>query len=394
MAEKDYYEILGVSKDATAEEIKAAYRKQAKSNHPDAFATASEEEKRQAEARFKKINEAYEVLSDEQKRSAYDHFGTADPNAAGGFGGDGGYGGGGSSYGNFGGAGFNFEDIISSIFGGGFGGSGGFGSSSSGAARNAARPGEDIVVQLNLTFEEAAFGVDKEIRIKREETCPDCKGTGANGGTAFKTCDKCHGSGRMSVEHATPFGRMAQTVTCPYCKGRGKVVTETCKSCKGKGKQENVATIRVNIPAGIDNGQVMNMYNEGNSGVNGGDKGSLVIKISVKPHKLFTRDGADLRFDMPVSVTLAAIGGKVSVPTLGAPVEFSIPSGTQSGTVFKIKGKGIRYLRKDTYGDLYFKVVVETPSSLTKQQTELLRQLDDSFDKNQYPQIKKYKDKL
>lgn len=387
MAKEDYYKILEVSKDATQEEIKSAYRKLAKLHHPDAIGAASEEEKRKAEARFKKINEAYEVLGDENKRAAYDRFGDAAADMGGGFSGfGGGFGGGG--FGDAFSGGLNFEDILSSIFGGGF---------SSGVRaerRNAPMRGADIEFSMTLSFEEAAFGTDREIHLKREENCPDCKGTGAHKGTSFKTCGKCGGSGYVNNVKTTPFGKFSSTGPCPYCNGKGKVVTETCKSCSGKGRQEKAAAIRINIPAGIDNGQIMTMPNEGHAGYNGGDNGSLILKINVRPHKLFERRGADIYLDIPITLTQAALGAKISVPTLSQPQEFNIPAGTQSGTQFKLRGEGIKYLRRDGKGDLYFNVIVEVPKNLDRRQRELLSELEASFGKAQHPQIKNYQDKL
>ncbi|MDR3217140.1 MAG: molecular chaperone DnaJ [Clostridiaceae bacterium] len=394
MDKKDYYKILGISEGADADAVKAAYRKMAKENHPDVFATAGEAEKKKAEARFKKINEAYEVLSDEQKRAAYDRFG--DENGpvpgAGGFGaGDfsSGFGGGGAS--NFGGyetsGGINLEDLISSIFGGGFTGR------SSGAARNAPQVGQDIVTDVTISFEEAASGVEKELSVRRDEKCPDCKGSGAKDGTSVKTCPKCGGKGAVNTVKNTPFGQFSSATTCSQCGGRGKIITEPCKTCGGKGRFAKSRIIKVNIPAGIDDGQTMTMYNEGNAGVNGGDNGSLLIRVRVKAHRIFERKGADLYVDLPISFVQASLGCTVSLKVLDKTIGLDIPAGTQSGTTFKLRGEGLKRLRVDGKGDLYVKIIVEIPRNLDKRQRELLNELDGSFEGKQYPQIKSFKDK-
>lgn len=389
----DLYEVLGVSKSATKDEIKSAYRKLAKDNHPDAFATAPEAEKKQAEEKFKVINKAYEILSDDQKRAAYDRYGSEN-GPQGGFGGAGGNGGF-SGFGGFGGGegvGIDLEDIISSIFGGGFGGFGGRANTASRA--NAPRNGADIGVELTLTFEEAAFGVEKEINIKREETCPDCGGNGAKDGKAIKTCPQCNGTGTVNTVKNTPFGRVQTSGVCPQCGGKGKIVTETCKTCAGRGRVSKARTIKVSIPAGIDNGQTMTLHNEGNAGINGGSKGSLVIRIKVRTHNLFERRGSDLYMEMPITFVQAALGDTVSIKTLEKPVSYDIPAGTQSGTVFKIKGEGIKHLKKDSKGDLYVKIIVEVPKNLDKKQREIVKSLDYTFETKQHPQIKSYRDKL
>ena len=392
MADKDYYEILGVDKKAGADELKSAYRKLAKKYHPDMYAGASEAEKKDAEAKFKEINHAYDVLSDPQKRAAYDAYGSENGPAGGGAGGFGsGFGGFGGFGGAHGGQGFSFDmdDIFSSIFSG-FGGSG---RSSQQSRANAPQRGSDIRVGLTLTFEEAAFGVQKKISVKRVENCTACGGTGAKDGKAFKTCTSCGGTGRVTQVQRTPFGQFSSTGVCPACRGTGKIITETCKSCGGKGRVERVREITVNVPAGIDNGQTITYAGEGNGGRNGGERGSLVVEIAVKPHKLFRRVGSDLQLEIPVTISEAALGCTLSVPTLKGAQDLKVPEGTQSGTVFKLKNCGVKKLRGADNGDLYVKVNVEVPKNLTREQREILRKLDAAFELKQFPKKREYKEK-
>lgn len=387
MADKDYYEILGVDKKASADELKSAYRKLAKKYHPDLYTNASEAEKKNAEEKFKEINHAYDVLSDPQKRAAYDEYGSENGPMGGGTGGFGGFGGFG---GTRGGQGFSFDmdDIFSSIFSG-------FGGGRTQQSRaNAPQRGSDIRVGLTLTFEEAAFGVQKKINVRRVENCSACNGTGAKDGKAFKTCTNCNGTGHVTQVQRTPFGQFSSTGVCPVCKGRGKVVTETCKSCGGQGRIERIREITVNVPAGIDNGQTITYAGEGNGGRNGGERGSLVVEITVRPHKLFRRAGSDLQLEVPITIAEAALGCTISVPTLKGAQELKIPEGTQSGTVFKLKNCGVKKLRGSDSGDLYVKVVVEVPKSLSREQKDLLRRLDAAFEVKQFPRKKEYKEKL
>ncbi len=375
---KNYYEILGVDKSATADQLKSAYRKLAKQYHPDLYTSKSDAEKKSAEEKFKEINHAYEVLSDDQKRAAYDTYG--DENGPqGGFGGFGG---------GAGGFGFDVDDIFSTIFSG-FGG----GSSRSQRA-NAPQRGQDILVSCVLSFEEAAFGVQKIVSARRVENCPECKGTGAKDGKAFKTCPTCNGSGRVTTTQRTPFGQFQSTNVCPTCKGKGKVVTETCKSCGGKGRFDKNAEVKVNIPAGIDAGQRITYQGEGHAGINGGERGNLVVEVSVKPHKLFKRAGSDLHLEVPITFVDATLGCTLSIPTLYGEQDLKVPEGTQTGTVFKIKNCGIKKLRSQDKGDLFVKVMVEIPKSLSKEQKEMLRKLDSTLEQKQHPQQKAYKDKL
>ena len=375
---KNYYEILGVEKSASPEELKAAYRKLAKKYHPDLFTTASDEEKKKAEEQFKEINHAYDVLSDPQKKAAYDAYG--DENGpqpgAGGFGGFGGQGGG------FGG--FNMDDIFSSIFEG-FGG----GRNSN---PNGPRRGQDILTAATITFDEAAFGVQRIVSIKRYESCPDCKGTGAKDGTAYKTCTKCGGRGKVMMRQNSIFGTVTTETACPDCKGRGRIITETCKTCNGQGRSEKLRDVKINIPAGIDNGQRITYQGEGHSGVNGGDKGSLVVEIRVQPHKLFVRTGKDLKMTVPINFAEAALGCTLTIPTLYGEQTLKVPEGTQSGTEFKIKNCGIKDLRSSSKGDLYVKVDVEVPKSVTREQKELLKKLSETSEQKQYPKKKAYEE--
>ncbi len=380
MATKNYYEILGVEKTATADELKLAYRKLAKKYHPDMYVSASEQEKKDAEAKFKDINHAYEVLSDPQKRAAYDTYGDENgPQAGAGFGG---------FSGGAGGFGFDMDDIFSSIFSG-------FGGGSSRAQRaNAPQRGQDILVGVNLTFEEAAFGTQKNVNVKRVENCPDCKGTGAKDGTSFKVCSQCKGSGRVTMTQRTPFGQVSTQGVCPSCHGTGKIITDKCTSCGGVGRFEKVREVKVNIPAGIDSGQRIRYDNEGHAGSNGGEKGGLYVEVRVAPHKLFSRNGFDVLLEVPISIVDATLGTTIEVPTLYGNKEVKIPEGTQSGTVFTIKNYGIKKLKGTGKGDMFVKVVVEVPKIVSKEQKEFLKRFDQISDlKKQYPLKKAYDEK-
>ena len=386
MAAKNYYEILGVEKTATADELKLAYRKLAKKYHPDMYVSASEQEKKDAEAKFKDINHAYEVLSDPQKRAAYDTYGDENgPQAGAGFGGFGGFGSDGTGAGGFG---FDMDDIFSSIFSG-------FGGGSSRAQRaNAPQRGQDILVGVNLTFEEAAFGTQKTVNVKRVENCPDCKGTGAKDGTAFKVCSQCKGSGRVTMTQRTPFGQVSTQGVCPTCHGTGKIITDKCTTCGGVGRFEKVSEVKVNIPAGIDSGQRVRYDNEGHAGSNGGEKGGLYVEVRVAPHKLFSRNGFDVLLEVPISIVDATLGTTIEVPTLYGNKEIKIPEGTQSGTVFTIKNYGIKKLKATGKGDMFVKVIVEVPKSVSKEQKEFLKRFDQISDqKKQYPLKKAYDEK-
>ena len=371
MAEKrDYYEVLGVAKTASEDEIKSAYRKLAKKYHPDLNPGNAE-----AEAKFKEVNEAYGVLSDADKRAKYDQYGTADPQA--GFGG-GGFSGG---FGGFGSGGFSggFEDIFENIFGGFTG---------SRRSNNAPEQGRDLRVDMELTFEEAAFGAKKEINLTREESCDECGGSGAAKGTTAEVCQDCHGSGQVRTTQNTVFGSFSSTQQCTACHGTGRIIRTPCKKCGGKGRIRRARRISINVPAGIDNGQAITLRGEGEQGKRGGAAGDLYVYFSVKPHKLFKRRGNDIYLEVAVSFANAALGAEITVPTLEDNIKYKIPEGTQPGTVFRIRGKGIKRLGGNDRGDMYITVGVEIPRRLSSKQKELLRAFDDSVTGNE-PQEKK-----
>lgn len=368
---KDYYEMLGVSKTATDDEIKKAYRQLAKKYHPDSH---DGEDKKGAEEKFKEISEAYSVLSDSQKRAQYDQFGSGFENA--GFGGGaGGYGGfGGFDFSGFsGGAGgidIDLEDILGSVFGGGFGG---FSSS------KADRPtkGADLRYNMHLTFEEAVFGTDKEINISRNETCDMCSGSGAKRGTSSVTCDRCNGKGKVQTVQNTIMGAFSQVKTCDKCNGTGKYNPTPCEKCSGSGIVKKARKINVKIPAGIDNGQSVLLRGEGDIGKKGGPNGDLFVVVSVAPHKIFKREEFDILFDIKIPFTKAALGGSITIPTLEGEMEFNIPEGTESESKFKIRGKGVPSIRGTSRGDLEFTVHVDVPRKLNDKQKELLKQFAD-----------------
>jgi molecular chaperone DnaJ len=351
MSKRDYYEILGVGKDASKDEMKKAYRKLSKKYHPDINKEADADEK------FKEISEAYEVLSDEQKRAQYDRFGHTDPNQ--GFGGGADFGGGG-----FGG----FEDIFNTFFGGG-----------GGRRRdpNAPRQGADLQYTMSLTFEEAVFGKDTEIEIPREEECDTCHGSGAKPGTKVNTCSHCNGSGQLNVEQNTPFGRIVNKRVCHYCNGTGKQIKEKCSTCGGAGKVQKRRKISVKIPAGIDDGQQLRVTGQGEPGINGGPAGDLYVVFHVRSHDFFERNGDDIYCEMPVTFAQAALGDEIEVPTLHGKVKLKVPAGTQTSTRFRLKGKGVPNVRGYGTGDQHVQVKVVTPSKLTDKQKQLLREFAD-----------------
>ncbi len=356
MAEKrDYYEVLGVKKDATADEIKKAYRKLTKENHPDLHPGD-----KACEERFKEANEAYEILSDEEKRKKYDQYGHAafDPNAGFGAGGFDGF----DGFGGFGG----FGDIFSDIFGG-FGGS-------TRSNPNAPRRGESVRATVNISFEEAAFGCKKEVTVAKVEACTDCKGTGCAPGTTPEICPDCKGTGSVTVNQRTPFGMMQSSTQCSKCRGTGKIIHQPCKTCRGMGAVRRQHKVEVNIPAGIDDGQTISKPGGGNAGVNGGPAGDLLVSVIVRPHARFERDGTSVLLDQEISYAQAALGAEVEVPTLDGKVKLTIPEGTQPGAVFRLRGKGIPYLRGSGRGDQFVSVNIKVPKNLTGSQKELLRQ--------------------
>ena len=356
MAEKrDFYEVLGVKKGASEDELKKAYRKLAKENHPDLHPGDKE-----CEARFKEINEAYEVLSDPDKRAKYDQFGHAAFDPSQGFGGGGGFGG----FEGFGG----FGDIFSDIFGGGFGFGGG-----GGRNPNAPRKGDNLRATVNIKFEEAAFGVKKDVFVSKIEQCHDCKGTGCAEGTTAEVCPDCKGTGTVMSTKRTPFGMVQSSEQCPKCRGRGKIIHSPCKTCRGIGSVRRQHKVSVSIPAGIDDGQTISLKGQGNAGLNGGPAGDLLITVLVQPHARFERDGASILLDQEISFAQAALGAEVEVPTLDGKVKLNIPEGTQSGTTFRLKGKGVPFLRNGGRGDQFVTVNVAVPRSMTSTQKNALR---------------------
>ena len=354
---RDYYEVLGVQKGASDAEIKKAYRKLAKENHPDLNPGDSA-----AEARFKEANEAYEVLSDSDKRARYDQFGFAgvDPN----YGAGGGFGGfeGGFDFGDLG-------DIFGSFFGGGFGGGG--------RNRNGPQRGESIRVRVNLTFEEAAFGCEKEITVDRVEQCDSCHGSGAAAGTTPETCPNCRGTGQVQQRRQTPMGVFATTGPCPQCGGKGKIVKTPCSSCGGNGQVRRRKTVQVNIPAGIDDGQTISLRSQGHAGKNGGPAGDLLLVVSVASHKFFKRDGVNVYCEAPISYAQAVLGGELEIPTIDGKVIYEIPEGTQTGSTFRLRGKGIPQVNGKGRGDQYVTVVIETPRNLNREQKEALKKFSE-----------------
>ncbi|SFE41777.1 molecular chaperone DnaJ [Peptostreptococcus sp. D1] len=356
---KDFYEILGVSKSADEKEIKKAYRKMAMKYHPD-----KNPDDKEAEERFKEVNEAYEILSDPEKRRMYDQYGADAFNGQGGFGGAGGFSGAGG-----------FEDIFDmfgDVFGGGrgFGGFGGF----SGSSRRGPRRGDDIRQSITLDFLDAVFGKKVSIKVTRNEECDVCHGTGAKPGTSKKTCQTCNGSGVVRDVKNTPFGNIATQRECPTCHGTGEEIESPCTNCHGKGYVRKTKTVEVDIPAGIDDGQAIRLAGQGEYGELGGPRGDLILIINVRDHKMFQRDGFDIYMNMPISFVQAALGDDIQVPTVDGDVKYSIPEGTQTGTVFRLKGKGVQKLNSQGRGDQYVKVNVEVPKKLTDKQVSLLKE--------------------
>lgn len=370
MAKRDYYEVLGVSKTASDDELKKAYRTLAKKYHPDLNGGDKE-----CEEKFKEVNEAYDVLSDPQKRARYDQFGHEDPRT-----------GGAGGYGDFtGGFGGGFDDIFSAFFGGGFGG-----------AQRARGPerGNDLRYDLTITFEEAAFGCEKEITVTREENCEECGGTGAKKGTSPTTCPTCKGTGQVQSFINTPIGRVSNVRVCDACHGSGKIIKDPCPKCNGRGRVRRNRKISIKIPAGIDNGMQIPLRRQGEPGLRGGENGDLYIFVTVRPHKLFTRENYDLYCDVTVSFTQAALGGEIDVPTLNGMTKYNLPEGTQPGAVVRLRGQGIQNLRGAGKGDLYIKINVEIPRRLTEKQKELLRQFDESVTGKEYEGKKSFFDRV
>ncbi|MCT4507571.1 MAG: molecular chaperone DnaJ [Tepidibacter sp.] len=372
MSKRDYYEVLGVGKSASDQELKKAYRKLAMKYHPD-----RNPDNKEAEEKFKEANEAYEVLSDAQKRQNYDQFGHAGAN--GGFGGHGGF--------DFNGSGFGgFEDIFGDMFGDIFGGGR--------SRRTGPERGSDIRYRMTISFEEAAFGTEKEISINRSENCDECSGTGAKPGTSKKTCPTCKGTGEIKQAQRTPFGTMMNVRACHDCSGSGSIIETPCTKCNGKGEINKKKQVNIKIPAGVDDGSAIRLSGEGELGLRGGPRGDLYVVIDVLPHKLFERDGNNVYCEMPITFAQAALGDEVEVPTLDGKVKYKIPEGTQTGTVFRLREKGIPRLRSKTRGDQYVKVVIEVPKRLSEKQKELLKQFAKESGEEVHEQRKNFFDKM
>ena len=372
MAEKrDYYEVLGIQKGASEDEIKKAYKKLARKYHPDMNPGDKE-----AEEKFKEVNEANEVLSDPEKKARYDQFGFAgvDPNYGAGAGG-GAYGGG-FDFGDLG-------DIFGSFFGGGFGG---------GQRRNPNAPqrGESIRASVSVSFTEAAFGCEKSVTLERSEQCPTCKGNGCAPGTTPEICPDCHGTGTVQTRRQTPMGVFASNGPCRKCGGTGRLIHQPCPDCRGTGAVRKRKTIKVNIPAGIDHGQTISLRGQGNAGRNGGPAGDLLITFMGQPHELFRRDGVDVFCEAPITFAQAVLGAELEIPTIDGKVKYSIPEGTQTGTVFRLKGKGIPVLNGRGRGDQYVTVTIETPRNLNKEQKEALRRFSETLGESNYDKRKSF----
>lgn len=379
MADKrDFYEVLGVDRSASDDELKKAYRKAAKKYHPDLNPGDKE-----AEARFKEVNEAYEILSDQEKRSRYDQFGHAgvDPNySAGGYGG--GFGGGFGGFGDFG----DIGDIFSSIFGGGFGGGR--------ANPNAPRRGGDVTTSVTISFEEAAKGCKKKVKVTSIDGCTDCHGTGAADGTTPKSCPTCHGTGHVKVVQRTPFGQMQTQRPCDQCRGSGKIIEKPCRTCGGKGKVRRTREEEINIPAGIDDSQILVVRGKGDAGINGGPAGDLNISVNVRPHPVFERDGTDVYCEIPITFVQAALGAEIQVPTLDGKANLKIREGTQPGDKFRLKGKGIVRTNSTYRGDQYVIITVEVPKDLTKAQKAILTNFEAKTTENNYAKRKSFFEKV
>ena len=373
---RDYYEVLGVDRSASEDEIKKAYKKMARKYHPDLNPGD-----KSAEEKFKEVNEAYEVLSDANKKARYDQYGHAgvDPNfGAGGFGG--GFDGG-----------FDFSDlgdIFGSFFGGGFGGG-------RRTNPNAPQRGESIRLAVTISFEEAAFGCEKEVTVERYETCDTCHGSGCAPGTSPEVCPDCHGTGTVQQRRQTPMGVFATSSPCPKCGGKGRIIHQPCKDCRGSGMMRKRRTIQASIPAGIDNGQTISIRGQGNAGKNGGPAGDLLVTITVRPHELFRREGTSVLCEAPITFTQAVLGAELEIPTIDGKVKYTLPEGTQSGTTFRLKGKGIPSINGRGRGDQYVTVYIETPRNLNKEQREALKKFAEAMGENageeQKPFFKKFK---
>ncbi|HHW92805.1 MAG TPA: molecular chaperone DnaJ, partial [Firmicutes bacterium] len=358
MSSKDYYEILGVSRDATQDDIKKAYRKLARKYHPDV-----NQNDPKAEEKFKEIKEAYDVLSDQQKRAQYDQFGHAAFE-------NGGYQAGPQGFGGFGGFG-GFDDIFDMFFGQGFGGAG--------RGRNQPRQGPDLRYDLEITLEEAATGVERDLEVVRTEICPDCNGSGAEPGTHPTTCNVCGGTGQIKQVRQTVLGQMVNITTCHACGGSGQIVTTPCSKCRGRGKIRRTRKIHVSVPPGVDTGSRLRINGEGEAGSHGRPPGDLYVYITIKPHAFFTRQGVDILYEAPLSFTQAALGAEIEVPTLHGKAKLTVPAGTQPGTRFRLRGKGLPHLRRGGRGDQLVKVAVKIPTRLTAKQRKLLEEFAETL---------------
>ena len=378
MSKRDYYEVLGVSKTATQDELKKAYRKLARKYHPDL-----NKDNEEAAEKFKECNEAYSVLSDDQKRAQYDQFGHA-AFENGGMGGGGGFGGAGG-FGGFGGSGM--EDIFDMFFGG----QGGRGGS---RAKTGPQRGADLRFDLEITFEEAAFGLEKEINLYRDETCDHCHGEGAEPGSKVESCPECNGTGYVRFTQNTMFGQMVNERPCSRCKGEGKIISEPCKECRGKGTVKRNKKLKVKIPAGVDNGSRLRVSGEGEAGAKGGPIGDLYVYLYVKPHKFFERDGTTVLCEVPINIVQATLGADIKVPTLDGQVTMKVPEGTQPGKVLRLKGKGIPSLRGGSRGDQLVRIKVVVPTKLSDKQKDALRKFADISKDNINPEEKSFMDKV
>ena len=374
---RDYYEVLGVPRTATDDELKKAYRKLAKQYHPDMNPGNAE-----AEAKFKEVNEAYEVLSDKDKRAKYDQFGHAgvDPN----FGAGGGFNGGGFDMGDI-----DLGDLFGSFFGGG-GGFGGFGGQQRQANPNAPKRGASLRANLTITFQEAMTGVEKEITLNRTESCDTCHGTGCAAGTTAEICPDCHGAGQVRIQRGGGGFAFSTTAPCSRCSGTGKIIHQPCPDCHGAGQVRRQRKIKVKIPAGIDDGQTISMRGQGNGGLNGGPAGDLLINVSVISDPRFERDGYDLYTEQPVSFTQAALGAELQIETIDGKVKYNLPAGTQTGTTFRLRGKGVPSVNGRGRGDQYVTVYIETPRNLNREQKEALKKFAESVGDNNYEERKKF----
>ncbi|MDR1569323.1 MAG: molecular chaperone DnaJ [Oscillospiraceae bacterium] len=369
MAKRDYYEILGIDKGAPDTDVKSAYRKKAKQHHPDLHPGDKE-----AEDRFREINEAYEVLSDPQKRARYDQFGHDGVSQGGGPGGF-----------DFGGDFGNFDSVIDMLFGGGMGGQ---------RRRSGPERGADLRYDLQISFEEAVFGARKEFRFQRQEPCDACGGTGARAGTQPQTCKTCGGTGQVRQPTNSLFGQVINVRTCSACGGTGKIITERCPKCNGSTRIRVPRTATINIPAGVDDGQGLTLSGQGEPGKRGGPNGDLIVVLSVRPHKLFKREGYDLFCEIPLSFTQAALGGDIEIPTLDGPIVHTIPEGTQNDAKFSFRGRGVQQMRGLGKGDLHVRVRVDIPRKLTDKQKDLLRAFEDSLTGREYEGRKSFFDRM